>query len=67
LLRRAANLGFEAVASPNVAQALFTIRQEAKPGDLICVTGSIFVVGDLLNQWDSLQSKLELIGYRQPV
>jgi dihydrofolate synthase/folylpolyglutamate synthase len=67
LLQRATDLGFEAVSSPDVAQALFAIRREAKPGDLICVTGSIFVVGDLLNQWDSLQSKLELIGYRQPV
>ncbi len=67
LFRRATDLGFEAVASPNVAQALLTIRREANPGDLICVTGSIFVVGDLLNQWDSLQSKLELTGYGQPV
>jgi dihydrofolate synthase/folylpolyglutamate synthase len=30
----------------------------ATPGDLICVTGSIYIVGDLLNRWDSLQSHL---------
>ena len=30
----------------------------AGPHDLICITGSIFIVGDLLNQWDSLQSRL---------
>lgn len=30
----------------------------AAPGDLICVTGSIYIVGDLLNRWESLQSQL---------
>lgn len=29
---------------------------EAGPDDLICVTGSIIVIGDLLNHWDTLQS-----------
>ncbi|MCA9942383.1 MAG: bifunctional folylpolyglutamate synthase/dihydrofolate synthase [Anaerolineales bacterium] len=53
-----AELGFKVTAVPNMAIALTTTWQQAKPGDLICVTGSIVVVGDLLNQWESLQSQL---------
>ncbi|MFZ1399630.1 MAG: folylpolyglutamate synthase/dihydrofolate synthase family protein [Candidatus Promineifilaceae bacterium] len=51
-------LGFEVTAVPNMHTALTTTWQQAQPGDLICVTGSIVVVGDLLNQWESLQSQL---------
>ncbi|WP_420644873.1 bifunctional folylpolyglutamate synthase/dihydrofolate synthase [Candidatus Leptofilum sp.] len=54
----AAKLGFEVTAVPDMATALTTNWQQAQPGDLICVTGSIIVVGDLLNQWESLQSQL---------
>ena len=53
-----AELGFEVTAVPDMATALTTAWQQAKPRDLICVTGSIVVVGDLLNQWESLQSHL---------
>jgi hypothetical protein len=41
-----------------VTAAVRLAWQLAQPDDLICVTGSIFVVGDLLNHWDSLQSDL---------
>ncbi|MCI0398853.1 MAG: bifunctional folylpolyglutamate synthase/dihydrofolate synthase [Chloroflexi bacterium] len=58
LLRLATELGYEAQASPTVAEAVAAAWQAAGPGDLICVTGSIFVVGDLLNQWEGLQSRL---------
>jgi dihydrofolate synthase/folylpolyglutamate synthase len=50
--------GFKAQTAPTVAEAVLAAWQNASPGDLICVTGSIFVVGDLLNQWDGLQSQL---------
>jgi dihydrofolate synthase/folylpolyglutamate synthase len=53
-----AELGFVVTAVPDMATALTTTWQQAQPGDLICVTGSIVVVGDLLNQWESLQSQL---------
>ena len=53
-----AELGFSVTAVPDMNTALTTTWQQAKPGDLICVTGSIVVVGDLLNQWESLQSEL---------
>lgn len=53
-----AELGFMVTAVPDMATALTTTWQQAKSGDLICVTGSMVVVGDLLNQWESLQSHL---------
>ncbi|VAW31003.1 Dihydrofolate synthase @ Folylpolyglutamate synthase, partial [hydrothermal vent metagenome] len=58
LAEMSADLGFEVTAVPNMSTALTTAWQQAKPGDLICVTGSIVVAGDLLNQWESLQSQL---------
>lgn len=58
LAEMSAELGFAVTAVPDMATALTTTWQQAQPGDLICVTGSIVVVGDLLNQWESLQSQL---------
>jgi dihydrofolate synthase/folylpolyglutamate synthase len=51
----AAELGYEVIQSGNVQEAMFAAWKMAGPRDLICVTGSIFVVGDLLNEWDTLQ------------
>ncbi|MCB8987955.1 MAG: hypothetical protein H6661_09435 [Ardenticatenaceae bacterium] len=51
-------LGGEAVTSTSIAEALTAVWHMAAPGDLICATGSIIVVGDLLNQWESLKSQL---------
>jgi dihydrofolate synthase/folylpolyglutamate synthase len=58
LAQLAAELGYEVQAIPGVGNAVEAAWKTAGPHDLICVTGSIFIVGDLLNQWDSLQSKL---------
>ncbi len=58
LAEMSAELGFKVTAVPDMATALTTNWQQAQPGDLVCVTGSIVVVGDLLNQWESLQSQL---------
>jgi dihydrofolate synthase / folylpolyglutamate synthase len=58
LARRVADLGRDALPMPTIADALTTAWSLAAPGDLICATGSIIVVGDLLNQWESLQSSL---------
>ncbi len=63
LVQLAADLGFKSAAKSNVAEAIRSARQLARAGDLICVTGSIFVVGDLLNQWESLQSQLWVEKY----
>jgi dihydrofolate synthase/folylpolyglutamate synthase len=51
-------LGYEAQVSETPAAAVLAAWRAAGPNDLICVTGSIFVVGDLLNQWERLQSQL---------
>jgi dihydrofolate synthase/folylpolyglutamate synthase len=60
LIQLAAEAGFEAQPAATVVEAVQTAWAIAAPGDLICVTGSIFVVGDLLNQWEGLQSGLRL-------
>ena len=58
LVQLAFKLGFESRAEPNVVEAVREARRLAGAGDLVCVTGSIFVVGDLLNHWEGLQSQL---------
>lgn len=57
LLHLATDLGYEVWPSTNVTDAFKTAWREAGPDDLICITGSIFVVGDLLNKWEGLQSE----------
>ncbi len=54
----AAELGFEMQTKSDVETAVTAAWRQAGPNDLICVTGSIFVVGDLLNQWENLQADL---------
>lgn len=60
LLQVATDLGYEVIPKTNVTDAFITAWRKAGPDDLICITGSIFVVGDLLNQWESLQSELSV-------
>ncbi len=61
----AAQAGFSMAAEADLVTAVTQTWQKAGPNDLICVTGSIFVVGDLLNQWENLQSKL--LSQNKPV
>jgi dihydrofolate synthase/folylpolyglutamate synthase len=56
LADEAASLGFDVIQTQTIAEALQTALALAEPGDLVCTTGSIIVVGDLLIQWDALQS-----------
>lgn len=56
LADEAASLGFEVIPTETIAEALQTAMALAGPNDLILTTGSIIVVGDLLIQWDALQS-----------
>ena len=58
LIDIATELGFEVKPSRTVSNAVISAWRAAGPDDLICITGSIFVVGDLLNQWESLQFEL---------
>ena len=56
LVAMAAELDREVSATHSVVEALERALDEAKPGDLIVAAGSIIVIGDLLNHWDTLQS-----------
>lgn len=54
----ATRLGFNVEIAADVETAVAHVWQQAGPHDLICATGSIFIVGDLLNQWETLQLHL---------
>jgi dihydrofolate synthase/folylpolyglutamate synthase len=56
----ASDLGFPVLVFPTVAAAVSHAWELAGANDLICVTGSIFIVGDLLNEWGELER--ELVG-----
>ena len=58
----AAALGHDAAVTHSVADGLRAALAAAGPGDLVCATGSIIVVGDLLNHWDALQSDTTVYG-----
>ena len=58
LRRHARRLGYQVHVRRNVDAAVTAAWEAAGPSDLICVTGSLYVVGDLLNSWDSLKSVL---------
>ncbi len=66
LAAQAAELGFIVQEAEDVETAVGQAWHAAAPGDLICVTGSIFIVGDLLNQWESLKSQLLQINHAKP-
>jgi dihydrofolate synthase/folylpolyglutamate synthase len=51
-----AALGYQAQGYDDVCSGLRAALAVAAPEDLIVVTGSLFVVGDLLNCWENLQS-----------
>jgi dihydrofolate synthase/folylpolyglutamate synthase len=51
LAQTVADLGYAAAALPNVPDALETALEKASPRDLICITGSIFVVADARETW----------------
>lgn len=58
LKEAARELGYDVQAEPDIAAAMRVALANAAAGDLICVTGSLFVVGDLLNYWESLKSEV---------
>lgn len=56
IVATAAALGHEAQGYGDVCSALRAALAVAAPEDLVVATGSLFVVGDLLNCWENLQS-----------
>lgn len=53
-----AEMGKPVSVTSTVAEAVTSALAAAEPGDLIVAAGSIIVIGDLLNHWDTLQSDL---------
>lgn len=58
LKEAAQQLGYDAQTESDIGAAIRAAWAAASANDLICVTGSLFVVGDLLNYWESLKSEL---------
>lgn len=58
--------GFVVTAADDVETAVSLAWQHATPNDLICVTGSIFIVGDLLNHWENLKLQLVQVPHAAP-
>lgn len=58
----AEQLGHDSTRTHSVAEAMTAALRVARPGDLILATGSIIVIGDLLNHWDTLQSDITTYG-----
>ena len=54
----ASKLGYMVQTEPDIGAAMTTVWRLAQPDDLICVCGSLYIVGDLLNCWDGLKSRL---------
>jgi dihydrofolate synthase/folylpolyglutamate synthase len=52
-------LGTNVVTAASPASGLLSLWELAAPGDLILATGSLFLVGDLLNQWERLKSETQ--------
>lgn len=62
LAEQASGKGYDTLLTASTAAALDLSLSLASPEDMVCVTGSIIVVGDLLNHWDSLQSPSDAHG-----
>jgi dihydrofolate synthase / folylpolyglutamate synthase len=61
-----AELGVAAQPFPTVCAAFAAAWEAAAPDDLIAITGSLFVAGDLLNCWEKLQSERQFSGWGAP-
>jgi dihydrofolate synthase/folylpolyglutamate synthase len=51
LANAAAELGFETILEPTVEQALQTALENARPRDVVCITGSLFCVASAREIW----------------
>ena len=60
LAELAQQLGYTSQIEPDPITAIKRTVAAADPTDLVCIAGSIFLVGDLLNRWESLQSTFAL-------
>jgi dihydrofolate synthase/folylpolyglutamate synthase len=58
LHRRLEEQGFAARQAPTVSSAIAMAWEMAGPDDVICITGSLFVVGDALTAWDEIFERM---------
>lgn len=59
VLKEAAGaLGYDVEVQPDITAAVTAAWRQARAEDLICVAGSLYIAGDLLNCWDVLKSRL---------
>lgn len=58
LRKEARELGYDVLVADDIEAAMVQVMEHAKPADLVCVAGSLYIVGDLLNCWDGLKSRL---------
>lgn len=58
LHRRLEEQGFGARQAPTVASAIAMAWAMAGPDDVICITGSLFVVGDALTAWEEISERI---------
>ncbi len=58
LKETATALGYTVTVEADIAAAVTTAWRQADKEDLICVAGSLYIAGDLLNCWDVLKSRL---------
>ena len=54
LAKQIEHLAANVTISPNLEDGLKQLEAKAAPSDLICVTGSLYIVGDLLKSWNEL-------------
>ena len=58
LKETARELGYTVQIERDIIAAVTRAWTIARAGDLICVTGSLYIAGDLLNCWEGLKSRL---------
>ncbi|NOR84063.1 MAG: bifunctional folylpolyglutamate synthase/dihydrofolate synthase, partial [Ardenticatenales bacterium] len=66
LHRRLEEQGFGAWQAPTVASAIAMAREMAGPDDVICITGSLFVVGDALTAWEEISERMDAVKVAVP-
>jgi len=66
LHRRLEEQGFGARQAPTVASAIAMAREMAGPDDVICITGSLFVVGDALTAWEEISERMDAVKVAVP-
>ena len=63
IARAFSDQGVHAETAEDVVTALQVAHARAQPEDLICVTGSLFLVGEVLRQWQPAERQEKAEAY----